>query len=244
MLTRNRLNRKSHKSSRRGILIGIPLLLFISGIILLSISTYKYLSYAFYLSRLFIHDEIKPELHAVNVLDHDEPIESGEEVIRSESTSEDWVDVSAIKWPMLGEQFGNLVIESATLDYPVYHGDREEDFRKGIGHYNGSGFPGEGGNVVLSGHRNTVFKALKDVEVGDKVTFETTYGKYEYVISDIRITDGNDKTIVQPSSTEKLTLYTCYPFEYFGNAPNRYVITCSLVEGTTLKKSPAKEDTP
>jgi sortase A len=246
MLTRNRLNRKSHRYSRKGILIGIPLLLFVSGIILLSIGTYKYFSYAFYLSRLFIHDEIKPELSSVNVLDNREPDDSGEEIRDSGNMAgnvdEASVDIASIQWPGLGDQFGSLIIESVSIDYPVYHGDRDEDLRKGIGHYNGSRFPGEKGNVVLSGHRNTVFKPLKQVEIGDSVIFETTYGKYEYVISDIRITNGNDKTIVEPSDTEKLTLYTCYPFEYIGNAPKRYVVTCSLVKGTTLQVSLAEED--
>jgi sortase A len=220
-------------------------LLFIGGIILLSIGSYKYFSYAFYLSRLFIHDEMKPQLSSVNVLDGNEQANQGGENLNNDNNAVGSVDINKIQWPSLGDQFGNLIITSVSLDFPVYHGDREDDLRKGIGHYNGSRFPGEGGNVVLVGHRNTVFKPLKQVQIGDSVTLETTYGKYEYVISDIRITEGNDKTIVEPSNNEKLTLYTCYPFDYIGNAPKRYVVTCTLVNGTSLIDASAKgEDKP
>ena len=229
MHSKNASCTKSNKHARKGILFGIPLLLFISGILLLSIGSYKYVTYAFYISRLFIHDEIKPSIHSVDILDNNENDLDNESV------------VTKVQFPSLGDQFGELVIESVAMRYPVYHGDRDEDLLKGIGHYNGSRFPGEGGNVVLAGHRNSVFKPLKLVKVGDTVIFEATYGKYVYAITDIRITQGDDKSIIEPSDIEKLTLYTCYPFDYIGNAPKRYVVTCDLVEGTPLDKLLAKE---
>jgi len=238
------LNAPQRKHSRKGILFGIPLLLFIGGIVLLSISTYKYLNYAFYLSRLFIQDEVKPSTDLSKLLEEKEPQNTPGEVQEPEPGTAEPSAIK-IKFPMLGDEYGSLIIDSVSLEYPVYFGDREKELVKGIGHYNGSRFPGEGGNIVLSGHRNTVFRDLEYVEVGDSVVFETTYGRYEYVISDIRITDGNDKTIVQPSDYEKLTLYTCYPFTYIGRAPKRYVVTCDFVSGTPLKELMAKgADTP
>ncbi len=213
------------KRSSRGILFGIPLLLFVSGIVLMSIGSYNYLSYAVYLSRLFIHDEVKPVMQPINLLEKTNTDEPNEPIL-----------VTQIQFPSLGDQFGELVIESADIRYPVIHGDRDEDLLLGIGHYNGSRYPGEGGNIVLAGHRNSVFKPLKEVKIGDTVIFEATYGRYVYTITDIRITHGNDKSIVEPSEHEKLTLYTCYPFNYIGNAPNRYVVTCEWVEGIPLSE--------
>ena len=70
-----------------------------------------------------------------------------------------------------------------------------KQLNKGIGHYFGSRYPGENGKVVLSGHRNTVFKNLGKAKIGDQVVFETTYGTYIYKVSGIRITNGDDKTI-------------------------------------------------
>jgi sortase A len=241
MKPENAINAKQHKRSRKGILFGIPLLLFIGGIVLLTIGTYKYLTYAFYLSRLFIHKEVKPSTNLTELLEEKGTgDDTGIDGREPDSTTNGSSDVVRIKFPMLGEEYGTLKIDSVSLEYPVYHGDREKELVKGIGHYNGSRFPGEGGNIVLVGHRNTVFRDLEFVQVGDSVVFETTYGEYEYVISDIRITGGNDKSIVQPSNYEKLTLYTCYPFVYIGRAPKRYVVTCDLVNGIPLKELMAK----
>ena len=204
------------RKSGMGILFGIPLLLFISGITLISVGSYNYFKSAFYISRLFISDDIddNTNLKAVN------------NNINQKKTT----------FPSFGEYFGDVVIKSVDLNVPVYHGDREEELLKGAGHYNGSRFPGEGSNVVLAGHRNSVFGKLKNAAKGDEVVFNTTYGEYTYKITEIKIVNGNDNSIVQPLESEKLTLYTCYPFDYVGNAPKRYVVICDLVKGTPVKE--------
>ena len=207
---------KSRKKSGMGILFGIPLLLFISGIALISIGSYNYLKSAFYISRLFIQDDINDNGKLKTVISD--------------------INSKKIVFPGFGDKFGDVTIKSVDLNVPVFHGDREEELLKGAGHYNGSRFPGEGSNVVLAGHRNSVFGRLKDVAKGDTVIFNTTYGEYIYKISEIKIVKGNDTSILQPLDTEKLTMYTCYPFDYVGNAPNRYVVICDLVQGTPLKE--------
>jgi sortase A len=194
-----------HNKGNWGILIGIPLSLFICGIILITIGTYNYMKSAFYLSGLLLAHEYSVE---------------------------DAVSKNNSKYPDYGVEFGDLVISSAGIDAPVFNGDSDEELNKGAGHYYGSRYPGENGKVVLSGHRNTVFKNLGKVKVGDQVAFKTTYGTYTYKVSGIRITQGNDKTITDAAEgKETLELYTCYPFNYIGNAPERYVVTCSLIEG-------------
>lgn len=208
-------NGKSYKKPKMGILIGIPLLLFICGVTLITVGSYNYLKSAFYLSSLFIHDEYKPQVQ-----------------VKSSSAA----PVNKIRFPKFGEKFGDIIIDSVSLNVPVFNGDNEEQLLKGAGHFNGSRFPGEGGNVVLAGHRNSVFKKLKDVAAGDLMTLNTTYGKYVYKISEIKIVDGNDQSIIQPMDSEKLTLYTCYPFNYIGHAPKRYVVIGDLVEGTTIEE--------
>lgn len=204
---------KSHRRPRRGILFGIPLLLFVCGVALISIGTYNYFRSAFYISSLFLHDDYKSALQVNNTAGQNK-----------------------ITFPRYGEKFADLIIDKASINIPVFHGDSEEQLLKGAGHYNGSRFPGEGSNVVLAGHRNSVFKGLKNVAKGDTIVLNTTYGKYVYKISEIKIVKGNDKSIVQPLDSEKLTLYTCYPFDYIGNAPNRYVVISDLVAGTPVKE--------
>lgn len=207
---------KSHRKPGRGILFGIPLLLFVCGVALISIGTYNYFRSAFYISSLFLHSDYKPTV----------------QIKETKSSANE----NKVLFPKYGEKFADIVIDKVGLTVPVFNGDSEEMLLRGAGHFNGSRFPGEGGNVVVSGHRNSVFRALKDVSKGDNIVLDTTYGKYVYKISEIKIVKGNDKSIVQPLDNEKLTLYTCYPFDYIGNAPNRYVVIGNLVEGKSIKE--------
>jgi sortase A len=206
---------KAQRKPNRGILLGIPLLLFICGIALISIGSFNYLKSAYYLSSLFIEQDYKPTVQ--------------KKASEAEGSKK-------ITFPSFGDKFGEIIIDKASINVPVFHGDREEQLLKGVGHYSGSRFPGEGGNIVMAGHRNSVFKGLKNVAKGDIITLNTTYGKYEYKISEIKIIKGNDNSIVQPLDSEKLTLYTCYPFNYVGNAPNRYVVIADLVSGKSVKE--------
>jgi sortase A len=205
---------KLHKRNKWGVLIGIPLSLFVCGIILITIGTYNYMKYAFFLSGMLI--------------DHDNSVKA-----ETSSIAKNQKKI----FPEFGEEFGELTIESASIDYPVINGDMEDQLLKGIGHFFGSRYPGENGKIVLDAHRNTLFKNLGKVKIGDKVAFKTNYGDYTYKVSNIRITTGSDKSIIEPADgSEKLVLYTCYPFHYIGNAPNRYVVTCDLTEGTPIKE--------
>ncbi|MGL5695140.1 MAG: class D sortase [Peptostreptococcaceae bacterium] len=131
--------------------------------------------------------------------------------------------------PDLGQQFGNLVIPDINLEKPMIHGDTSNDLKKGVGHYSGSTLPGESGNVVLSGHRETALKDLKDVKVGQSIILDTNWGVYEYKIKEINIVDKNAHHVLDPTDYEKLTLYTCYPFNYVGPAPERFVVTGEFV---------------
>lgn len=132
--------------------------------------------------------------------------------------------------PLIGEKFANLKIDTVSLEVPILQGEGNAELRKGVGHYVLSLLPGEGGNVVLSGHRETAFYALKDVSLGDQVTVETDYGTYIYQIADIYITTPDDVTPTEPTDTERLTMYTCYPFIKYGPTPERYVVVADLVE--------------
>ena len=131
--------------------------------------------------------------------------------------------------PLIGEQFATLFIDEVALEVPVFQGESAAELRKGAGHYVLSVLPGEGGNVVLSGHREKAFYSLKDVEIGNMVTIETDYGKYQYEVSDIYITTPDDVTPTVPTETERLTMYTCYPFIKWGPTPERYVVVADFV---------------
>lgn len=131
--------------------------------------------------------------------------------------------------PEYGEFFAVMKIDSINLEEPIIHGDSEKELAQGVAHYAGSMLPGEGGNVVLSGHRETVFWPLKDIQVGDEVLIETEYGTYTYVVSDIHVTVPTDVSDVAPTDYERLTFYTCYPFVMWGATPQRYMVICDYV---------------
>ena len=131
--------------------------------------------------------------------------------------------------PDVGKQFATLKISEINLEKPILHGDGSNELRQGIGHYSGSLLPGEGGKVVLSGHRDTVFKSLENIEIGDQILIEAEWGTFEYKVSEINIVDKNDHHVLDPVDYEVLTMYTCYPFNYIGYAPNRFVVTGEFV---------------
>ncbi|PLS02340.1 class D sortase [Neobacillus cucumis] len=135
-------------------------------------------------------------------------------------------------WPALpdpGTHIGDLKFTSVDLNVPIVQGTHDNELKKGAGHYAGSALPGQGGNVVLSGHRDTVFRKLKDIHTGDKVTFTTPYGDFVYQITGTKIVHADDKSIIVPTDYETLTLTTCYPFNYIGNAPDRFIVYTKLV---------------
>lgn len=124
-----------------------------------------------------------------------------------------------------GDVVGLLKISKLNMELPILEGTEEPQLAKGVGHYIGTKFPGQDGQVLLSGHRDTVFREVGELVVGDEITVEMPYGEYTYVVNDTYIVDADDRTVIDPTiSEEVLTVTTCYPFRYVGNAPQRYII--------------------
>ena len=127
--------------------------------------------------------------------------------------------------PSVGETTGILHIPKLESDLPIVEGTHEDDLEKGVGHYAGTAYPLEKDQIVLSGHRDTVFRRMGELEIGDILTVQTTYGDFSYEITDTEIVDADDRTVIASTAPDEvLTLTTCYPFSYIGNAPDRYII--------------------
>ena len=133
------------------------------------------------------------------------------------------------EYPDQNQVFGTLWIPALEQSIPIVEGTKNEDLKKGAGHYIDSVLPGIEDNCVLSGHRETVFKDLGLLEIGDQLVIETSAGVFTYDISSIRIVDKDDRTVIVPTDHATLTLTTCYPFNYLGSAPDRYILTGDLV---------------
>jgi sortase A len=84
--------------------------------------------------------------------------------------------------------------------------------------------PGQGGNVVLAGHRDTFFRSLERIRVGDAIYLENSAGTELYVVDWIRIVAPTDLEVLKSTGSAALTLITCYPFRYIGSAPERFIV--------------------
>jgi len=131
--------------------------------------------------------------------------------------------------PNKGENIGNLLIPKLNAALPIFHGTDEEELARGVGHFEKSVLPGEQDNSVLSGHRDTVFRKLGEVGKGDKLIVETSAGTFTYRIKHVRIVDKDDRTVIVPKPRATLTVSTCYPFDFIGASPERYILVADLI---------------
>ena len=137
----------------------------------------------------------------------------------------------------LGEQWATITIDSAGVySIPVLHGDYDENLWLGVGHMANSRFPGQGGKVVIAGHVgiSAFFQRLETMSVGDTVVLNTIYGDYEYRVTDTKIFDQDDPSLILPEevdSGDKLICYTCYPYHTTSVRTQRFAIICDLVSG-------------
>jgi sortase A len=139
-----------------------------------------------------------------------------------------------LKKPKVGDIIGSLAIPRIQSTLPIIEGTGTKELKRGVGHYVKSVIPGVSDNSVLAGHRDSVFRKLGDVVIGDLVTVENDYGTFVYEVHKIRIVQANDRTVIVPTEEAVLTLSTCYPFRFIGNAPKRYIVQAGLVIGKPI----------
>lgn len=124
-----------------------------------------------------------------------------------------------------GEILGILQLPSLGSELPIVKGVSDDALERGVGYYEGTALPDENDQIVLSGHRDTVFKRLGELQIGDEVIVEMPYGEFTYIIQETFVVGADDRTVIRPTAPiEKLTITTCYPFNFIGNAPQRYIV--------------------
>ncbi len=119
---------------------------------------------------------------------------------------------------------GRLQAPDLGLAVAVYEGVDRKTLRRGAGRLPSSAFPGEAGNVAISAHRDTFFRPLRHITTGQKLRLETVDGAYEYEVEWTKVVEPTAVEVVDPTPEPSLTLITCYPFYYVGNAPERFVV--------------------
>ena len=131
--------------------------------------------------------------------------------------------------PAAGTLLGRLEAPSVKLSTVVLEGSDDGTLSRGSGHIEDTPVPGQPGNVGIAGHRDTTFRALRNIHVGDPLDFKTAERVYRYRISKTMIVGPDDVYVLDPTAEPALTLVTCYPFEFIGHAPRRFIVRADLV---------------
>jgi sortase A len=122
-----------------------------------------------------------------------------------------------------------LSIPRLHLSAAVLQGADAHTLRRGPGHVVQSALPGGSGNVVIAGHRDTFFRPLQYIQVGDDIDLRTPTLRIRYRVTAIWVVGSREISVLRRTDSPTLTLITCYPFRLVGNAPDRFVVRAEPV---------------
>ncbi len=122
-----------------------------------------------------------------------------------------------------------LSVPKIDLDSVVVEGTNHHALLLGPGHMKDTPAPGEIGNSVITGHRDTFFRHIHELEKGDVVLVERDGRTFRYEVTGKKIVEPSDVSVLDPAKDSRLTLITCYPTYYIGPAPKRLVVFTKLV---------------
>jgi len=121
-----------------------------------------------------------------------------------------------------------LGISKLRVRVPVFAGTDDLVLNRGVGWIAGTARPGEAGNIGIAGYRDGFFRGLKDIVVADAVELTTLEEWATYVVDQIEIVTPESVEVLQPRRLPSLTLVTCYPFYFVGDAPQRFIVHATL----------------
>jgi sortase A len=124
---------------------------------------------------------------------------------------------------------GMIEIPAVGLATRVIEGSNAPALRLAVGHIPGTSLPGPSGNVGLAGHRDTFFRPLRRIKLGDEIRFTTAAGTFQYRVISLRVVLPNAVEVLNPTQLPTLTLVTCYPFDFHGPAPQRLIVHAEMV---------------
>jgi sortase A len=120
--------------------------------------------------------------------------------------------INKVVAPGRGSTLGRLEVPRLGLSTIVIEGDDEYNLLVGAGHLPETPLPWNDGNSVLAGHRDTDFRPLRNIQVGDTIRFQTADIAVDYTVRETEIVDPTDVTALKATDVPTLTLITCYPF--------------------------------
>jgi sortase A len=128
-----------------------------------------------------------------------------------------------------GDPVGSLEIVRVGLKGVVVEGDDDSVLDRAIGHLPDTPLPWHTGNSALAAHRDALFRPLRDVRLGDVLRLKTPYGDFDYRVRETLIVKPQDVWVIDPTPTAMLTLISCYPFDYIGHAPERFIVRADRI---------------
>jgi sortase A len=134
------------------------------------------------------------------------------------------------KYPVAGSPVALLSIPRLGLSAVVLEGAEERELKLGPGHIPGTSLPGDGGNVGVAGHRDTFFRPLRHIKTNDTIRLATREKEYHYQVVSTKLVEPEDVQVLHASAQETLTLVTCYPFDFVGPAPKRFIVRADCVD--------------
>ena len=137
--------------------------------------------------------------------------------------------------PAPGAVLGRIEIPRLGVHAMIVDGTTEECLRRAIGHIEGTPLFGQTGNVGLAGHRDTLFRGLRRIRNGDQIEVRTLDGRYAYIVEGTQIVGPDDVHVLDASTSPTLTLVTCYPFNYIGPAPRRFIVHARATSWSGLR---------
>jgi sortase A len=136
-----------------------------------------------------------------------------------------------------GDLIGSLQIPRLKLSAMVVEGDDDKTLKRGVGHLPDTPLPWQKGNAALAGHRDTFLRAMRDISAGDEIRLTTPHGAFTYRVREIAIVTPDNLTGLSLTDDSSLTLITCYPFSYVGNAPKRFVVRAAPIRTPSTSKT-------
>ena len=131
--------------------------------------------------------------------------------------------------PIEGSVVARLTISDLSLGLIVVEGVSERDLSIGPGHIPGTSLPGETGNVGIAGHRDTFFRPLRFIRKGEIITLGTVSNVTRYQVVSTAVVGPKDTRVLYATTRDTLTLVTCYPFDFVGPAPKRFIVRAERV---------------
>ena len=145
-------------------------------------------------------------------------------------------EVSVAPAVLEGMAVGTIHIARLGLTAVIVQGASSDILQRAVGHVAETALPGESGNVVLAAHRDTFFRPLKGIRVGDAITVRTHTGEFTYVVVSTAVVTPDAIEVLRPTKDPTLTLVTCFPFSYLGPAPNRFIVRARAVTGAAADR--------